>query len=174
MTIALFSWLGSASVLSRSPDFPLFLLMFYAEKWPPSSVIVLHLMTHSTAASSYYPNVKVWTPLLEGLKKVFICTPLSAGNKKNWLMENAKLLKRFCADEPNPRHCCKKNRSKTKEDSYKYWWSLWPLEYQIVHLAFIYTLPLVHIGVSAKEQSHKSSDFYESSWTVMGQDLGPH
>ena len=108
MTIALFSWLGSASVLSRSPDFPLFLLMFYAEKWPPSSVIVLHLMTHSTAASSYYPNVKVWTPLLEGLKKVFICTPLSAGNKKNWLMENAKLLKRFCADEPNPRHCCKK------------------------------------------------------------------
>ena len=67
-----------------------------------------------------------------------------------------------------------KNRSKTKEDSYKYWWSLWPLEYQIVHLAFIYTLPLVHIGVSAKEQSHKSSDFYESSWTVMGQDLGPH
>ena len=108
MTIALFSWLGSASVLSRSLDFPLFLLMFYAEKWPPSSVIVLHLMTHSTAASSYYPNVKVWTPLLEGLKKVFICTPLSAGNKKIWLMENAKLLKRFCADEPNPRHCCKK------------------------------------------------------------------
>ena len=76
-------------------------------KSDPITSDCLHLMTHSPSRTSIQMSrYGLWTPLLlaPNLKKVFICTLLSAGHEKIWLMENAKLLRSW----PNPRHCCKK------------------------------------------------------------------
>ena len=73
---------SSAGVLSRFADFPLFLLMFYAEKRPHHQW--LFAFDDSQPVSYQYPNVKVWTmdtssscpQLEEGLyMHAIICRP---------------------------------------------------------------------------------------------------